>query len=390
MVNGDDKKLCVRSVEDTKSFLRLSKKWNHLVEKSTQDTIFLRHEWFDSAWKWLKNECQMKILSVYRNKSLIGLLPLITRTKPLYGIRIKFYESFSIPDTQLFDLIVTPEDAPSVIDAIALYFLQNRNDWNMLRIDKVPENSHLIEIFSKHLDKPNRTVFFNDWGRNPYISLDGRWDAYYSRRSRRLKKGNNYVFNKLRKAFDRVEVSYFNNDCLDDKSLEFLINEIVRISSLSWKTETNTSLDHSGPGSFIRQMSRHAYEKDWLSIWILFLDGVAVATEYQLIYHGQVYALRSDFDQSYNDYSPGSYLNWKLLESLFEKGMRSYLMGHGDNPYKIRWAEEFQPLSKIVYYNENLAGRTIQFVETKLKPIARKLFKSDLLPIEYIRKKIIN
>ena len=72
-----------------------------------------------------------------------------------------------------------------------------------------------------------------------------------------------------------------------------------------------------------------------------------VAMEYQLVDNGNVHALRSDFDQSCEDLSPGSYLFRHLLESSFGGGLTRYYMGPGDNPYKLRWTDQGESLQLL-------------------------------------------
>jgi CelD/BcsL family acetyltransferase involved in cellulose biosynthesis len=95
----------VKVINEPVSFRRISEDWNQLVTSSPSESLFLRHEWFDAAWEWLKQDFLMRILCVYRNEKVIGILPLVMRRKRVHGLRLNVYESFGVPDTQLFDLI---------------------------------------------------------------------------------------------------------------------------------------------------------------------------------------------------------------------------------------------------------------------------------------------
>jgi len=57
-----------------------------------------------------------------------------------------------------------------------------------------------------------------------------------------------------------------------------------------------------------------------------------VAMEYQLIGNVDIHALRSDFDQDFEDASPGSYLFRHLLESSFGTHYSRYYMGQATTP----------------------------------------------------------
>jgi CelD/BcsL family acetyltransferase involved in cellulose biosynthesis len=96
---------------------------------------------------------------------------------------------------------------------------------------------------------------------------------------------------------------------------------------------------------------------DWLSVWLLRMDDIAVAMEYQLMVDGQIHALRADFDDRYKNVSPGTYLNYRLLSSLFAGGFSRYYMGPGKNPYKSRWSKTSEPVKSLTSFSPTVRGR---------------------------------
>jgi CelD/BcsL family acetyltransferase involved in cellulose biosynthesis len=100
------------------------------------------------------------------------------------------------------------------------------------------------------------------------------------------------------------------------------------------------------------------------------VNGRPLAMEYQLVAGGNVFALRSDFDAEFEELSPGTHLNQCMLEGLFGRGLRRYYMGPGNNAYKHRWADEFEPMQELTVYGHSLAGRAAAAWETTIKPIA--------------------
>src|SRR2546422_9436939 len=71
---------------------------------------------------------------------------------------------------------------------------------------------------------------------------------------------------------------------------------------------------------FFCELTRRATKNDWLSLWILRLNGHVVATEYQLQTHGSVQVLRSDKTPWDRELLPGISLKLAILRSLFESG----------------------------------------------------------------------
>lgn len=108
-------------------------------------------------------------------------------------------------------------------------------------------------------------------------------------------------------------------------------------------------------------------------MWLAYLDDRPVAMEYQLVYKGDVHALRADFDAECVEISPGTFLFRNLLESLFSHGLTRYFMGPGDNPYKARWTDEGEPVVQVSVHNRTLVGLLHKLWQSGVKPRLREL-----------------
>jgi len=128
-----------------------------------------------------------------------------------------------------------------------------------------------------------------------------------------------------------------------------------------------------GMPRFFHELTRRASANGWLHLWILRLDGRAVATEYQIGANGSIDALRADFDSGLADLSPGSHLLAEIIRALFERGdIREYNMGPGVNEYKLRWANGGHDLVSYEVYAPTRYGRLLHTADTRLIPRARQ------------------
>ena len=363
------KDIKVKTVTSDAEFAQLRARWNSLADASQTGTVFLRHEWFDAAWQWLKNEHELLILSVTRAGESIGLWPLVRRRKKQRKIGVCAIEFMAIPDTQVCDAICLPDDHETVVEALMDYLGTNRRMWDICELEKLPADSPTVELLG--LDRGASATVFDIQldGSNPQIDLSRTWPEFYATRSRRLKKGNNLVANRLKKKFDDIELRWIRARDVDESSVSEALRTTIEVSSRSWKNETGMSLDNVGPGAFIDKLTSHALEQNWLSLWILELDGRAAAVEYQLSYLGDIHALRGDFDNELSQLSPGTFMNWKILERLFDDDQECYHMGPGDNNYKLRWAENAPALCRATAYGRSARGRLLSMVERSLRPL---------------------
>lgn len=369
---SSDRKSSLRTVlwRTEPEFLGNREQWNELVARIPDSSVFLRHEWFDAAWRWAGMDAELYIIALLEGDRLMGVAPLILRAST-GSPRHRRLSFLTVPDTQTCDILADPARRTEVLAAI-FRTLNDRRDWDVLELAYLNPGS--AEELAAQARAQGRSCTVSEQGTNPGIALEGTWESYYSRRSRRLKKGNNLIANKLKKGGHRFALAQFCGPRLrDDAERSDLIDQVVAVSANSWKRKTGLSLDFPGPNAFIRRLSELAATQGWLSVWRLEVDGRALATEYQLNYNGHVHALRSDFVDDAAELSPGTYLNWKMLESMFESSGRRYLMGPGDNAYKLRWAEEFDPVARVVIYGTTARASWLALLDVRIRPAVRVL-----------------
>jgi CelD/BcsL family acetyltransferase involved in cellulose biosynthesis len=88
--------------------------------------------------------------------------------------------------------------------------------------------------------------------------------------------------------------------------------------------------------------------------------------------HGKrTHALVADFDESYRHLSPGSILDFNVMQHIFENGTAEYDMGCGDSFYKAHWTETSRKHLGLNFSRNTLYGRTLMFVEKKIVPILK-------------------
>ncbi len=285
----------------------------------------------------------------------------VRRRVPLPCLRLA-----AIPDSQFADVLWEgrPDPAP-VCRALA----EDRH-WQVLEWSHLPEDArcerHLLPALTACAVHELRLPADG----NAWIDLSQGWAAYYATRSRRLKKGNNHIRNRLQRQFREIAVHrWCGGD--DEAQVKALL---IRLSAASWKRETGLTLDRPAPRAFLDRLFAEFAPRGELMVWWLELDGTPAASELQLLRDGQVYALRADYDERFEAYSPGTYLFWQLLQALCEAPQwRRYWMGPGMNPYKARWQQGQMPLHRYRLYRRSGRGHWLHLLEARLIPWMRRL-----------------
>lgn len=357
----------LKKITDYDEFLGLRHDWDALSEHAPEDLrVFLRHAWFDACWPWATSTGEPLVLAISRNEKPLAFIPLLTLRRKRNGLNLRELEFLAVPDTQFGGIVVHPDLAATACDTFADWLTNQRTGWDHLRLRNLREDDPVSRTLRRSLRSAGLPVDDAGTARNHRIDLAGTWEDYYGTRSRRLKKGNNLVANRLRRA-GTVSIHHLAGEKVTDQALE----AVREVSATSWKRNTGLTLDATGPGAFLERLAAHNARERWLSVWMLTLDERVIATELQLQANGRIYALRADYRGDSVDLSPGTYLNWKILEALFGEGLATYFMGPGDNTYKFRWTEDYSTLTQVRAWNRTPRGRLYAFLELRLKPFLR-------------------
>ena len=358
--------LVVVRVSDYAGFLELRNGWNELA---ADNSLFLRHEWFDAAWQWRgrDNTSRLAILCVFRGPLLVGILPLVACIEASARMALRVLEFLTVPDNQSCDIIAAEPDYKVVADALAAELAARSGEWDLLRLSYLPKNALASDEFARALAAKGIRYRTSADRANPFIPLDRNWDDFYSTRSRRLKKACNLNANRLKKAGE-VRIDWVQPGVASAADAAQSLETAIDISAHSWKRSTGNSLNNPGPQAFIRRLTELALPQGWLSLWLLTLDGKPMAMEYQIVFARRVHALRADFVDGHDEISPGSHLNRFQLEQLFGRGLNRYLMGPGNNSYKKHWTEKSESLFQLDAYSTTVRGRLAALWELRLKP----------------------
>ncbi len=278
-------------------------------------------------------------------------------------------EFLTVPDTQCCDILATAGHAAAVADSFAGALAARGSEWDVLELGYLQEDATAVTAFADALRRSGCTVVIEPAGQQPVHRARFDVGRVLRRPQPEPQEG------EQPRPESRRQVGCADGRLAPAGGREpSLLATMIDVSSRSWKrADRQLARPARAAGVHPPPLRARRRERQWLSVWTLALDGKPIAMEYQLVFGGQVHALRSDFDEALGEISPGSYLNRVLLERLFSGEFVRYYMGPGDNAYKLRWAEGAAPLQKLTAYSRSPRGRLAALVDLRLKPMARAL-----------------
>lgn len=370
--------LTVEEITNFDSFLDLEQEWNSLLEETLTNTVFLRHEWFKCWWKTYGVGKKLFVLLVKEEDKLIGITPLMISKDYFRGFPIRkigFIENNEVARSNF----ISPYSQNQIIEETITHLIRKRALWDVLIFNKIPMDTDTPEVLQTICRKKGVAFLRQPSLHSPFLQINSDWDSFYKNMSQRFKKRLRYNNNRLKKLGD-ISIEKFSQPA----DAEACLADVFRIGRKSWLSKTGKSISSTRETKvFFSELAHTASSKGWLSIWLIKAGHKPIAFEYHLQYNDNVHALRSEFDEEYAAYSPGSVLDGHIVRNICLNGFKEYDMGGSTDTYKKHWTPSVREHCNILAFNRGFYPEFLRFLEGKIIPSLKQtkpgiLFKALL------------
>lgn len=357
-------------------FRELRHDWNSLMADSSSESIFLTHEWLMAWMTHFKKDQLIDILILLDGSRFIAAAPLMIKKGTLRGLPVKELSFIENDETGRSDFIIRHgSDEKEIIDVLFRHIIYSKNlRWDIVDLRNIPSDSITMELIEEFL-RTNHILFGKKKGlSSPYITIDQSWPGFIRNR-RHFRKKMKDRLNRIQRE-GRTSITHI----IDFKRFVEYLSKIEKISKNSWlRQKSNDIFGTEERKGFFIDLARRASEEGWLSVWVLELNGEAIAFEFHLRHRNSIHALRASYNREYSKVSPGFVLECKIVESCFKENVSlpvHYDLCGGVNFYKERWTKDIQNHMNILVFKSNLLGRLLYYMEiiliTRLKKIINK------------------
>ena len=351
----------IQCVDNEGDFLSLRNEWDALWRRSANPSYFLSHDWFRCCWQELQSTNSMRIFVVRNGTEPVLIAPCMRSRTIQTKLPVNLLSFIEHPETQVADLVCmsTPEAEGGFLTLIRYLLRELSSDWDLLAFNKIPSGSPLARWLERIQDSSKTRCQLRAGHQALVIPLGGSWEQYLRTRSARFRKTMRNIVNRIQRM-GSVEVKcYRAKDIAGDA-----IRKLFSVSDASWKVSNGVAITSSERRKrFFEDLFRDPVTAEGVRLWILEVNGDAIASETQVADGQTVYALRSDYDERHADSSPGVYLQMEILKELFGSSYQEYNFGVGLNPYKARWADQHVQLMNFRLYNETFYARLLQSMD---------------------------
>jgi CelD/BcsL family acetyltransferase involved in cellulose biosynthesis len=368
----------IETIADPRVFADMRKEWTELLESSAADCLFLTWEWLHTWYAHLSRGCRLHVITARSGGELIAIAPLmvcpprVTRLVPFRSL--EFLGTGSVGSDYL-DVVLRRGREEEGLDALAASLA----DGGMaLDLGQLRRTSCLAQGLADRLARRGWQATARASDVCPFIRLSGlTWPDYLASLDGHHRGNFRRRLNHLGKAFEmRFEPARSETERRD------ALRAFVDLHQLRWRTRGGTTALYAPELiAFHEEWTRLALDRGWLRLYVMRLDGRAVAAVYGLRYRDTFCFYQTGFDPSYARHGVGQVAIGLSIKSAIEEGADAYDLLHGDEPYKFDWARETRELGRIELYPGSVRGRLHQNmadVGRRARKMARRLMPDAL------------
>lgn len=292
--------------------------WGELAEAA--GTPFATPAWAAAWWQHFAAG-EMVLLGARRGDgTLAAILPLHrVRRGPMRLLRFLGHG----PGDELGP-VCAADDRPAALAALRRSFDAGELRADVLLAERIPGGASTEEAFGG-------LVFQRE--ANPAVALDGLdWDAFLAARSANFRQQVRRRERGLHAAHDvALRLS------ADPSTIAADLETVFALHEARWGGEGSGALS-SAQAAFHRSFATAAAERGWLRLWVLEINGNAVAGWYGLRFASCDWYYQSGRDPAWDRWSVGFVLLMHTIRCALEDGMQEYKLLRGGEAYKNRLA----------------------------------------------------
>lgn len=314
------------SIEPIESLEAARADWDRLAEASGNP--FLTWEWA-AAWWDAYGDGELRLFRCCRpDGEVAAVLPMYrARTGPLRVLRFVGHGPADVQGP-----ICAPADVPAAAAALLRLLEEPAGRCDVLLAERTPVPHRMDELLGG-------TVIDTD--ANPELRVTVTWEEFVASGSRNFR---DQVRRRERKLFREHAASFRLSD--DPERLDDDMTTLFRLHAERWDGESTTAFAPARE-RLHRDFARRALERGWLRLWLLEIDGQAVAAWYGFRYGGAEWYYQSGRDPAWERSSVGFVLMAHTIRSALEDGLRVYHLLRGDESYKSRFANADEGLQTV-------------------------------------------
>ena len=330
---ADMSDVVVEVVEDSRGFAELEEEWEDLHRQCPQATPFQSWEWLYSWWEYYGEDYELRLITVWHEGLLVGILPLMLERR--WGLGRLLFVGTGLSD--YLDVIVRAGWEDKVLES-GVQALKRMECWRIADLQQL---------------RPEAAAWGNYWwwdGPRTRLRQDSCPVVEVRPWGELLASLGSNLRSTVRRALRRAAEDGLQRKVADASSIRQAAERLVALHREAWRGRTiePEHLTQRFEAFTVAAAERLAY-RGLGSISEFYQDGEVLISDFLMFGRDfcGTYILGAS-QKALQRYQWSSLYIWDAIEIAHSRD-RSYLdLLRGEEPYKLRWSSRIIPTDRLI------------------------------------------
>ncbi len=375
----DKKQLQIKAVQSFEELNFHADKWNQLAFEAPQQLPMSSIAWVSSYFEYyLESDESWACLFAYDGDELVGVMPLVIKSRRLFGFKFALLGNHRSAQTCSIDLLTKQGQEDIVIPFLINAAIEYCPYQVGIIFDRLPENSPTISVLEK-ISGFTLTKELDSVG--AFLRIRDNFAEYRGSLSGNFRSNLNKAAKKLHKLPD-VKFSFLNQN----KAKTEYLTQLIEVEAKSWKKDAGTAITDSPTAvAFYQSLTQRLSNAGFLEWQILEAEGKTIAINLAVRLKRLILIWKLAYDPAYSKCSPGSMLLEEAIKLACESEDIDEINLMTDHSWYDNWKMEKRPYYNLKLYSHKpipfifgyLTTSTYQILRSykyKLLSLSRKIF----------------
>jgi hypothetical protein len=377
----------VREIINEAQLVELREDWDNLLKQSPSRSVYMSFEWIYTWWRHFARG-KLFVLVAEADGQVRCIAPLMLTRERFLGMpytRVRFIGSdptgttkrnafdklFSIDKrygwSDVLDFLYKAEDIES-LKATLEYLKRQKGRWDILDLRELHSSTNSIGVLKSTFGGGD--YLFNDVAAKvATVSLETDFETYRKSRNKNWRKNISRTYKRIGKLPRLVLGKYVAPAQVAD-----IMPAVIDLEQKSWQGNRGVgAFSQKSAGQFHRELAELLAQRQRFVLYTLELDRRIVCYQYAFRYNNTLCLHNTAMDPDFRYYSPGFYLQLRIIEEAFSQEAQQIVLGRGWEDYKSKLKNSEEDRIWITVFAARLVPRVLGYLEFKARPMMKQL-----------------
>ncbi|MGH8645856.1 MAG: GNAT family N-acetyltransferase [Gammaproteobacteria bacterium] len=293
---------------------------------------------------------RITVFLAWNNTELVAAIPYYRNEVKEYGLPLNAIEVAGNLICYHHEVVARGEHG-----AIMKALLAENEGWDVLRMQNVLSQSATEAAYCQMGKDIGGTLVMHPGESSPYIPIQKGWDDFLCEKSANFRSQLKRKEKKLRQLGELRSARFTSQD-----QVARLLADILVIERNSWKESSGMAISsNDAEHQYYARLLPFLAQRHWLDADVVYVDDRPIAYSLCYAFNGRVGQLKTSFDHSLREFSPGVFVNKVTIQRTFERQAREFDFLGDVMRHKLEWADRLREHCHFYLFSKRLKATFI-------------------------------